>query len=169
MTKTTLRDYARTIGPNPYRLGAPGNPTPKVRKQRMAVSAPALQQTAPAYSGRDDGIRTRPYRPEAKSSDVGTAAHAALETALGLNFLPDEVIVEGSFFKRADLPVILGTYIRATAAAQREAKAALVELDHVRRERNAAEAKLAAVQAVIDDEAPLFSRGLGLIADILKG
>lgn len=54
----------------------------------------------------------------------------------------DEVLVEGSYFKRDDLPTILGNYMRAAEGYARDAKEYAVALVQAREERDALRAQL---------------------------
>ena len=81
--------------------------------------------------------------------DQAKAEVADLHAALTELAPADEVLVEGSYFPRADLPRVLGNFMRASADYAREAKEG-------HRRAEAAEAETAAlrarIQALADDE-----------------
>jgi hypothetical protein len=67
-------------------------------------------------------------------TDTDRTAERAAEEAVGLSPLPTEpeVLVEGTWFKVADLPEILGNFMRAAAEHGREAKHLASELAEIR-------------------------------------
>jgi len=65
----------------------------------------------------------------------------------------EDVLVEGSFFRADEFPAILGNYMRLSVANSSAMKAGYLHTERIRGQRDAAEAAIAAVQAVVDDEA----------------
>ena len=64
-----------------------------------------------------------------------------------------DVLVEGSYFRADEFPAILGNYMRLSVANSSAMKAGYLHTERMRGQRDAAYATIAAVQAVVDDEA----------------
>jgi hypothetical protein len=82
------------------------------------------------------GIQTR--RADAAEAKLAEAERTLTELA------PAEVCVEGSWFKPADLPAVLGNYMRSLTESQRREKEGRIRTE-------AAEAKLARVEVALDN------------------
>ena len=85
----------------------------------------AIPKHVGAWVDQYDAMKVRAEAAEAKLAE---AEKAATELA------PAEVLVEGSWFKPADLPGVLGNHMRAAAELARKVKAAEAKLEKVRAE-----------------------------------
>jgi len=83
-----------------------------------------------------------------KQRDASRAVNAEF-----LAVKPAEVLVEGSYFRADEFPAILGNYMRLSVANSSAMKAGYLHTERMRGQRDAAYATIAAVQAVVDDEA----------------
>lgn len=78
-----------------------------------------------------DGEHVAAFDPPTVLALIALARRAEEAERTLAELRPDPVLVEGSWFPVDELPTVLGSYIRATAEAQREAKAYLLRAEEV--------------------------------------